>query len=68
MKKIAFVTFAALALVACSGVYGPNDARVVGSVPAQCLERGSLPAVSSGSECDAPAGQRRVGSLFVRAE
>lgn len=68
MKPTIIAAIASLALVACSGVYGPNDARVTGSVPAACLDRGTLPAVSNGPECQAPAGQRRVGSLFVKAE
>lgn len=68
MKPVLIAALASLALVACSGVYGPNDARVVGSVPAACISQGALPAASNGPECQAPAGQRRVGSLFVKAE
>lgn len=37
-------------------------------VTAACLDQGALPAASNGPECNAPAGQRRVGSLFVKAE
>lgn len=68
MSKLLLATAALVALSACTGVYGPNDPRVAGSVPAACVAHGALPPASDGPECQAPAGQRRVGALFVKAD
>jgi hypothetical protein len=50
-------------LSACSGVYAPGDSRVVGAVPMHCTPGHPFESLP---DCAAPAGAKRVGTLFVR--